>query len=85
MEQNESGSIFRAEYPDQLWQGDIKGPFTIEGKRMLALVIIDDNSRYLISSNLHASITADEDGTDQNNPSAESTLSNCDFFIGFSP
>jgi len=51
---------FRAEYPDQLWQVDIKGPFTIEGKRVLALVIIDDNTRYLISCTLHISITADD-------------------------
>jgi transposase InsO family protein len=51
---------FRAEYPDQLWQVDIKGPFAIEGKRMLALVIVDDNTRYLISCTLHTSITADD-------------------------
>lgn len=51
---------FRAEYPDQLWQVDIKGPFTIEGQRMLALVVVDDNSRYLISCTLHTSITADD-------------------------
>lgn len=51
---------FRADYPDQLWQIDIKGPFTIEGKRMLALVIVDDNSRYLLSCTLHMSITADD-------------------------
>jgi transposase InsO family protein len=51
---------FRADYPNQLWQIDIKGPFTIEGKRMLALVIVDDNSRYLLSCTLHMSIIADD-------------------------
>lgn len=51
---------FRAEYPNQLWQVDIKGPFSIEGQRMLALVIIDDNSRYLISCTLHTSIISDD-------------------------
>jgi len=51
---------FRADYPDQLWQVDIKGPFTIERQRKLALVIVDDNSRYLISCTLHKFITADD-------------------------
>lgn len=51
---------FRADHPDQLWQIDIKGPFTIEGKRMLALIIVDDHSRYLLSCTLHMSITADD-------------------------
>ncbi len=50
----------RAEYPDQLWQVDIKDPFTIEGQRMLTLVIINDNSGYLISCTLHTSITVDD-------------------------
>lgn len=38
---------FRAEYSNELWQMDIKGPFTLEGQRFLMLVVIDDYSRYL--------------------------------------
>lgn len=48
---------FRADYPDQLWQIDIRGPFTIGNERKLALIIIDDHSRYLISCTLHLNIT----------------------------
>ena len=50
---------FRDGYPDQLWQVDFKGPFAIEGQRMLALVTNDDNTRYLISCILLTSITVD--------------------------
>jgi len=52
---------FHAEYPDQLWQMDIKGPFSIGNMRCLALVIIDDNSRYLISCTLHINNLTTED------------------------
>ena len=51
---------FHAKYPDQLWQMDIRGPFTIGSKRCLALIIIDDNSIYLISCTLHANITTED-------------------------
>ena len=51
---------FRADYPNQLWQMDIKGPFTIGNNRKLALVIIDDYSRYLISCTLHFNITTED-------------------------
>jgi len=51
---------FRADYPDQLWQIDIKGPFTIGGERKLALVMVDDHSRYLISCTLHSNITSED-------------------------
>jgi len=51
---------FRADYPDQLWQIDIRGPFSIGDSRKLALVILDDHSRYLISCTLHASITVND-------------------------
>lgn len=40
---------FRAPNPNALWQMDIKGPFLIDGKRMLAIVIIDDYSRFMIN------------------------------------
>jgi transposase InsO family protein len=48
--------FFRAEYPNDLWQIDIKGPFTIDGQRMLALIITDDHSRFRISCTLHVSV-----------------------------
>jgi len=49
--------FFRAEHPNDLWQIDIKGPFTIDGQRMLALIITDDHSRFRISCTLHVSIS----------------------------
>ncbi len=39
---------------------DIKGPFKIEGKRHYALIIIDDNSRYLLFCNLYEQIKTEE-------------------------
>jgi transposase InsO family protein len=51
--------FFRAEGPNALWQMDIKGPFRIEGRAMLALIIIDDYSRYLISCRLFRSIATE--------------------------
>jgi len=43
-----SWKFFRAERPDELWQLDIKGPFTLQGKKYWFVVCIDDYSRYLI-------------------------------------
>ena len=40
--------FFRAKRPDELWQLDIKGPFTLQGKKYWFIVCIDDYSRYLI-------------------------------------
>lgn len=40
--------FFRAKKPDELWQLDIKGPFTVQGKKYWFLVCIDDYSRYLL-------------------------------------
>jgi len=40
--------FFRAKKPDELWQLDLKGPFTVQGKRYWWLVCIDDYSRYLL-------------------------------------
>jgi transposase InsO family protein len=39
--------FFRAKAPDELWQIDFKGPFTVQGKKYWFLVCIDDYSRYL--------------------------------------
>lgn len=43
-----SWKFFRAKEPDELWQIDIKGPFTVHGKKYWFLVVIDDYSRYLL-------------------------------------
>lgn len=51
--------FFRAECPNDMWQIDIKGPFLIDGKRMNALLILDDYSRFLVSVQLFKSITTD--------------------------
>jgi transposase len=40
--------FFRAKSPDILWQIDLKGPFTVHGKKYWLLVCIDDYSRFLV-------------------------------------
>jgi transposase InsO family protein len=40
--------FFRAKAPDELWQIDFKGPFTVHGKKYWFLVCIDDYSRFLV-------------------------------------
>lgn len=40
--------FFRASKPNELWQIDLKGPYTIAGKAYYYLVCIDDYSRYLL-------------------------------------
>ena len=52
-------TFFRANGPNEMWQIDIKGPFLIDGKRLNALLILDDYSRYLVSVQLLKSITTD--------------------------
>ena len=47
---------FRAKTPNDLWQMDIKGSFRIEGKKQYALIIIDDNSRYILHCNIYDKI-----------------------------
>jgi IS30 family transposase len=42
--------FFRASEPDELWQIDFKGPFTVGGKKYWFLVCIDDYSRFIISA-----------------------------------
>jgi len=51
---------FRARKPNNLWQIDIKGPFRLDGKRLYALIIVDDYSRYLILCSLFPRIKCDE-------------------------
>ena len=41
-------NFFRAKCPDELWQIDFKGPFTVQGKRYWFLVCIDDYSRFIV-------------------------------------
>jgi IS30 family transposase len=42
--------FFRAKEPDELWQIDFRGPFTVQGKKYWFLVCIDDYSRFIISA-----------------------------------
>ena len=42
--------FFRANAPDELWQIDFKGPFSVQGKKWWFLVCIDDYSRFLIAA-----------------------------------
>jgi putative transposase len=51
--------FFRATCPNDMWQIDIKGPFLIDGKRLNALLVLDDYSRFLVSVQLFKSITTD--------------------------
>jgi len=43
-------NFFRAKEPDELWQIDFKGPFSVGGKKYWFLVCIDDYSRFIISA-----------------------------------
>lgn len=45
---HKSWKFFRAKEPDELWQLDIKGPFTVQGKKYWLIVCVDDYSRYLL-------------------------------------
>jgi len=40
--------FFRAKCPDELWQIDFKGPFSVQGKKYWFLVCIDDYSRFIV-------------------------------------
>ena len=55
----EEWKFFRAKDPNEMWQIDIKGPFLIDGKRLNALLVLDDYSRFLVSVQLFKSITTD--------------------------
>jgi IS30 family transposase len=41
-------NFFRAKAPDELWQIDFKGPFSVQGKKFWFLVCIDDYSRFIV-------------------------------------
>jgi transposase InsO family protein len=41
-------NFFRAKAPDELWQIDFKGPFSVQGKKYWFLVCIDDYSRFIV-------------------------------------
>ena len=43
-----SWKFFRANKPNELWQIDLKGPYTVHGQKYWFLVCIDDYSRYLL-------------------------------------
>jgi len=47
-----SWKFFRAKYPDELWQLDLKGYFIVEGKKYWILVCIDDYSRFILKLHL---------------------------------
>lgn len=53
--------FFRAECPDMLWQIDLKGPYTVHGKKYWFLVCIDDYSRFIVIAEQfdHAPTTAE--------------------------
>ena len=40
--------FFRAKRPNELWQADLKGPYSVQGKRYWFFVCIDDYSRYML-------------------------------------
>lgn len=42
--------FFRASKPDELWQLDLKGPFTVQGKKWWFLICIDDYSRCIVTA-----------------------------------
>src|SRR4030066_2165399 len=42
--------FFRASAPDELWQIDFKGPFSVGGRKDWFLVCIDDYSRFIVSA-----------------------------------
>lgn len=42
--------FFRAKEPDELWQIDFRGPFTVQGKKYWFLVCIDDYSRFIVAA-----------------------------------
>lgn len=41
-------NFFRASEPDELWQIDFRGPFTVGGKSYWFLICIDDFSRFVV-------------------------------------
>ena len=55
--------FFRAKEPNELWQVDLKGPFTLHGRKYFFLICIDDYSRYmLLAEQLNHDPTIEEIG-----------------------
>lgn len=44
----EGWKFFRASKPNELWQLDPKGPFTLQGKKYWFVICIDDYSRFIV-------------------------------------
>jgi transposase InsO family protein len=42
--------FFRASEPDELWQIDFRGPFSVQGKKYWFLVYINDYSRFIVAA-----------------------------------
>lgn len=42
--------FFRASEPDELWQIDFRGPFSVQGKKYWFLFCIDDYSRFIVAA-----------------------------------
>lgn len=62
--QKDSWKFFRAQRADELWQLDLKGPFTVSGKKFYIAVCMDDYSRFLILCELFAHCPATEEITE---------------------
>ena len=45
---SEGWKFFRAAKPDELWQLDVKGPYTVRSRKYWFLICIDDYSRYVV-------------------------------------
>ena len=43
-------NFFRAKEPDELWQIDFRGPFSVQGKKYWFLVCIGDFSRFIVAA-----------------------------------
>jgi transposase InsO family protein len=56
--------FFRAKEPDELWQVDFKGPFSVQGKKYWFLVCIDDYSRFLVVAEQFSHDPTTKDVTD---------------------
>jgi transposase InsO family protein len=52
--------FYRARDPNNLWHIDIKGPFLLDGKRLYALLIIDDHSRFIVLCRMLSSIKKED-------------------------
>lgn len=46
--EHKAWKFFRAKKPDELWQIDLKGPYTVHGRKHWFLAVIDDYSRFLL-------------------------------------